>query len=58
VAEQQYWRLELREQGIAFTPDLPRVVMACGDTTLLTWQALAPFLEAEGQAGLARLRGG
>lgn len=58
VASTAYWTLELAIDGISFTPDLPRVVMACTDSVLLDWDALAPFLDAEGRAGLARLRGG
>jgi hypothetical protein len=57
IADAEYWGLELTRDGISFSPDLPRVVMACGDPVLLTWADLEPFLDAEGRAGLARLRG-
>jgi hypothetical protein len=50
------WSLELKVDGIAFTPDLPRVVMACGDEVMLSWNALAPFLGAEGKREVAALR--
>ena len=36
VASQDYWMLELTLDGISFTPDLPRVAMACGESVLLT----------------------
>jgi hypothetical protein len=58
VTHDYSWTLELAREGISFTPDLPRVVMACTDSVLLTWAELAPFLDAEGKAGLARLREG
>jgi len=57
VASTDFWTLELARDGISFSPDLPRVVMACGDTVLLTWKDLDPYLDSEGRAGLARLRG-
>ena len=56
VADEDYWSLELTLDGISFTPELPRVVMACGDPVLLTWQNLTSFLDAEGRAGLALLQ--
>lgn len=50
------WLLELKATGIAFTPDLPRVVMACGDAVELPWAALAPFLNPAGKREVAALR--
>jgi hypothetical protein len=50
------WTLELRAEGIAFTPDLPRVVMACGDELVLPWARLTPFLSPTGKREVAALR--
>ncbi len=50
------WSLELRAEGIAFTPDLPRVVMACGDEVVLPWARLEPFLSPIGKREVAALR--
>ncbi|MFL6747181.1 MAG: hypothetical protein ACJ8E6_00595, partial [Sphingomicrobium sp.] len=50
------WMLELRAEGIAFTPDLPRVVMACGDELVLPWAKLTPFLSATGKREVAAMR--
>lgn len=51
------WTLELKGEGIGFTPDLPRVVMACGDEVILPWDKLAPFLSPSGEREVAALRG-
>ncbi len=50
------WTLELRAEGIAFTPDLPRVVMACGDEVVVPWSKLLPFLGPVGRQEVAALR--
>ena len=50
------WLLELRATGIAFSPALPRVVMACADEVELTWATLAPFFNATGKREVAALR--
>lgn len=50
------WTLELKGEGIGFTPDLPRVVMACGDEVILSWNKLAPFLSPTGKREVAALR--
>ena len=56
--ETEYWSLGLAEEGLIFRPDFPQVATACEEPVTVEWQALAPFLDAEGRAGLARLRGG
>lgn len=56
VSSQEYWRMSVNHKGIAFAPDLARVVMACGATALVPFADLAPFLSAEGRAGILRLR--
>ena len=50
------WTLELKRKGIAFTPDLSRVVMACGDEVILSWNQVAPFLSPSGKREVAALR--
>lgn len=50
------WTLELKAEGIAFTPDLPRVVMACGDEVVLPWSRLQPYLSPIGRREVAALR--
>jgi len=57
AGEVQYWRLELTGDGISFTPSFPHALKACEESALLTWDELVPFLDAEGRAGFARLRG-
>jgi hypothetical protein len=50
------WKLKLRRDGIAFTPDLPRVVMACGDELVVSFRDLQPFLNATGKREVAALQ--
>jgi hypothetical protein len=52
----EYWTLGLDYGGLLFRPDFPHVATACEETVLLEWEALTPFLDDEGRAGLARLR--
>jgi hypothetical protein len=56
--EADYWSLGLARGGIVFQPDLPHAATPCEERITVEWQALAPFLDADGRAGLARLRGG
>jgi hypothetical protein len=56
VADASSWALELKETGIGFTPDLPRVVMACGDEVVVPWARLDPFLDPTGKREIAALR--
>jgi len=56
---QDYWDLELTRQGINFTPQLPHVVQACANPTLMSFASLAPFLNVQGKQAIARMsRGG
>ena len=50
------WSLDLRRDGIAFTPDLPRIVMACGDELVVSFRDLQPFLNATGKREVAALQ--
>lgn len=56
VADADYWTLGLARDGVVFQPDLPHVATPCEERITVEWNALAPFLDAEGKAGLARLR--
>lgn len=56
VANAWGWDLELKPEGIAFMPELPRVVMACGDEVVVPWTRLAPYLSSTGKKEVAALR--
>ncbi len=58
AAENEYWSLGLARDGLVFRPDFPHAMTPCEEPVTVGWQALAPFLDAEGRAGLARLREG
>lgn len=53
--EEIYWSLELRREGLAFTPSMPHALTPCAVPGLLDWATLEPFLTVQGQAGLERL---
>ena len=55
VATASSWALELKADGVSFTPELPRVVMACGDEVVLPWAKLRPFLNSVGKREVAAL---
>lgn len=56
AAEAEYWSLGLGADGLAFRPDFPHALTPCEEAVTVEWDALAPFLDADGRAGLARLR--
>ena len=56
AGENEYWSLGLARDGLVFRPDFPHALTACEEPVTVEWQALTPFLDAEGKAGLARLR--
>jgi hypothetical protein len=58
VRDNAYWGAALTASGLSYTPQLPHVVAACAETAKLSWRALAPFLSAEGKAGLRRIING
>lgn len=58
VEDANFWSIGLASEGLAFQPDLPHVATPCVVPVLVDWNALGPFLDAEGKAGLARLREG
>jgi hypothetical protein len=55
IAGQDYWSIGLTPRGMAFSPDLPHVVQACGEEFVLPFGRLGPFLTAEGAANLRTL---
>jgi hypothetical protein len=56
AATTEYWSLGLAREGLVFRPDFPHVATACEEPVTVEWTALAPFLDKDGRAGLARLR--
>jgi len=48
------WSARLTAQGVAFTPSLPHVVAACADDAVIPFAKLAPYLNADGKALVAR----
>ncbi len=58
AVDADYWSLGLARDGLVFRPDFPHVATACEEAITVEWDALAPFLDSDGRAGLARLRGG
>ena len=56
AAGETYWAIELRRTGLTFTPSFPHALQGCEVPVAVEWPDLMPFLDAEGRAGLARLR--
>jgi hypothetical protein len=56
IGETEFWDIGLAREGLRFTPDLPHVLTACEEATLVPWAALTLFLNAAGRAGAASLR--
>ena len=55
IRDQEYWSIGLTPRGMAFLPDLPHVVQACGEEFLVPFARLGPFLTTEGAANLRDL---
>jgi hypothetical protein len=55
VLGEEFWTLGLSRSGMLFVPVVPHVAGPCAETFTVPWDALAPFLDADGRAGLARL---
>ena len=53
----EFWTFGFRREGMMFVPSVPHVATPCMGTFTVPWSELAPYLSAEGRAGLARLRG-
>lgn len=47
------WSMRLTRNGMAFTPELPHVVAACGDDAVIPYAKLAPYLTPDGKALVA-----
>jgi hypothetical protein len=56
LGETEFWDIGLTRTGLSFTPDLPHVLTACEEATVVPWDALTPFLNAAGRAGAMSLR--
>jgi hypothetical protein len=48
------WSVRLTTGGMAFTPSLPHVAAACTDDAVIPFARLAPYLNANGKALIAR----
>lgn len=46
---QEFWRLGLASDGMAFIPSMPHVMTVCANTVAVTWDELAPYLTEEGR---------
>ena len=57
VVEALYWDMELARAGLSFTPMLPHVASPCEEAVMVSWTDVEPFLDEQGLAELARLRG-
>lgn len=55
VAGTHSWSIALTGSGLAFDPSLPHALQACGDTSVVPFADLAPFLSDEGKVGAARI---
>ena len=55
VSTAEFWNIGLTREALVFTPDLPRVVQACGDQFTIPFDRLGPFLTEEGAANLRSL---
>ena len=55
VADSDYWDLAIDRHGIAFDPSLPHVAQGCGDTAIVPFAELAPFLSPVGREVAGRL---
>lgn len=56
VRSQDYWHIELTRTALVFTPDLAHAVQACGDNFAVPFARLAPYLSAQGKAGIAAVQ--
>jgi hypothetical protein len=56
IKDQDYWFVRLTREGFAFSPDLPHALTACIDDVNLTFEQMAPLLNAVGESGIASFR--
>jgi hypothetical protein len=56
IEGQEYWSVRLTRTGFAFSPDLPHAQTPCIDDVNLTFDQLAPLLNADGASRVASFR--
>lgn len=57
VKEADGWDASLTKTGMTFTPELPYAAQACADATEISFNDVAPFLNADGKKQVAAFRG-
>jgi hypothetical protein len=55
IAGQEFWNVGIVRGSMVFSPDLPRVMMACGEEFRVPFAKLQPWLNEAGQAAVATL---
>lgn len=55
IARQEFWNIGIVRGALVFSPDLPRVVMACGEQFKVPFAKLKPKLNEAGKAAVATL---
>ncbi len=55
VSQQEFWRVGIARGALVFSPELPRVAMACGDDIKVPLARLRPWFNQEGRAIAALL---
>lgn len=55
IKEQESWSAGLRAGVLVFTPNFPRVIMACGEDFEVPFARLQPWLNGQGKAAIATL---
>lgn len=55
VAGQEFWNVGISRGAMIFSPDLPRVAMACSEEFKVPFLQLQPWLSAKGKAAVASL---
>jgi hypothetical protein len=56
IKGQDYWSVRLVREGFAFSPDLPHALTACIEDVTLTFEQMAPLLNAVGAGGVSSFR--
>ncbi len=52
---QESWKVGVERGALVFSPDFPRVIMACGDDYKVPFHRLQPWLNKKGKAAVATL---
>ena len=53
--EQESWSVGIKAGALVFTPNFPRVIMACGEDFEVSFARLQPWLNGQGKAAIATL---